>query len=78
MATAACRRLLGPGSLPSSQRAINDQLEKLGYLAVTGEGSKTGRVIRIGTKTVRVLHLTLRALGGNDDEERSILEELGL
>lgn len=75
LALSAVRRLNGTGSIPISTRALYDQMDKLGMLAVTG-GERTSKTMKINGKVVRVLHLTRAVLDGDDG--MSILDEVGV
>jgi hypothetical protein len=76
LAIAAVRKVQGAGSIPVSARALNDQLERLGLL-LPGNDYKQ-KTIRIGARTVRVMHLRLSAFGEDDGEALSLLQELGI
>ena len=76
LAIAAVRKVQGAGSSPVSARALNDQLERLGLL-LPGNDYKQ-KTIRIGARTVRVMHLRLSAFGEDDGEALSLLQELGI
>lgn len=76
MALAAARKVQGPGSIPISARALNDQLDRLGLLLPGSD--KKQKMIRIGERTVRVMHLSLEAFGDDDGEALSLLQNLGI
>lgn len=76
MALAAARRILGNGSLLITPRTLNDQLARRGYLMPGND--RQLKTIRIGARTVRVMHLRPEAFSDDDGEQRSMLEELGI
>lgn len=73
LAVAAARRLLGQGSIPVSNQALFSQLEGLGAIADKGK-DHTAKVIKVGGKSKRVVHLVASAL---DIEVEAQPEEAG-
>lgn len=74
IALAAARRVLGHGSLMITPRTLNDQLARRGYLVPGSE--RNLKTIRVGARTVRVMHLRPEAF--IDDDNKTMLEELGI
>lgn len=76
MALAATRRILGYGSLMITPRTLNDQLARRGYLMPGSE--RNLKTIRVGARTVRVMHLRPESFMDDDGESKTMLEELGI
>lgn len=69
----AARRLMGPGAIPISVRALNDQLVRLDALIPGSD--RTQKTIKIGGRVVRVLHLKPTAL---NEAGQNAVAEFGL
>ena len=73
----AVRKLGGVNTLNLSPQALYNQLDKLGVIVAT-DRTQTTKVMRIGDKTIRVLHLKPDALDGEHVSSQDVLQALGI